>query len=79
MRRTILTETGRTILVDHCPLCGREAELITFPSGYIIKAHGSTDVYVTSCAATGFSFEDARAMARIREEGGERFRLAAHP
>lgn len=79
MRRKILTETGRTRLVDDCPLCGREVNLIGFPSGDIIKAHGSTDVYVTSCAATGFSFEDARAMARIREEGGERFRTAAHP
>lgn len=49
--------------------CAPTARLV----GYHVNQAGR------SCWVSGYSVDYARAVGRIRERGGERFRLAAHP
>ena len=66
-----------------CPVCRRAASEATGPC----RETGETDLLIgyhsepggRQCWAVGYSWEAVRAMARILKEGGDRFRLAAHP
>lgn len=60
-----------------CPACGRVVWLARLLSGTVYCHVGNGD---ETCFGEAFvQPADAEAVRRIREQGGERFRLAAHP
>lgn len=81
MLRERVSDDGRVTLVRDCPLCGLEAGLSLTEDGtaLVLRAHLAGLSPAVMCGATYFSPEDAQAVARIRDEGGDRLRLAAHP
>lgn len=65
--------------VIECPVCGDLVDtgrMTGSLKGYI-PGHGPGGWQV--CDASGLTVDEALAIAVIRAEGGERFRLAAHP
>jgi hypothetical protein len=72
--------------MERCPVCGvpaphawgvaRENDDVT-PTARLIGWH--TNPSGRGCWAADYSVDYARAIGRIREQGGERLRLAAHP
>ncbi|MER7487940.1 hypothetical protein ABTY20_18935 [Streptomyces sp. NPDC126497] len=66
-----------TIGTEICPACGRVVWLVRLPAGpaYFHGAYGDSLCLGESFVRAG----DAEAVRRIRERGGERLRLAAHP
>ncbi len=68
---------GTVIGPELCPACGRVTWLVRVLSGLWLS-HGA---YGDGLCLGGEYVrpEDAEAVRRIREQGGERLRLAAHP
>lgn len=66
-----------TIGVEICPACGRVTWLVRLHTG-AAYFHGGYDRDL--CLRESFVYTDeAESVRRIRERGGERLRLAAHP
>lgn len=62
-----------------CPACGRVAWLVRLHSG-LAYCHTPRSYGDVPCLGNEFSWPDeAEAVRRIRAQGGERLRLAAHP
>lgn len=67
-----------------CPVCGLRT-LITYGTdlwggyGPAVLAHTVPGEQHRPCVASRMHPEDAAAVGKILAEGGERFRLAAHP
>lgn len=67
-----------------CPVCGTRS-LIAYGTdlwgdyGPAVLAHTVPGAPMRSCVTSRMNPEDAEAVGRILAEGGERFRLAAHP
>lgn len=73
--------------VESCPVCGSPEAVITLGRPMEADEVGSpvrvigwhTAASGRGCWIVGYSASFAQAVARIREQGGEQFRLAAHP
>lgn len=66
--------------VIECPVCGGRVDISSLADslrGTHIPGHGPGSWQL--CEASGLRRDEALAIALIREEGGERLRLAAHP
>lgn len=57
----------------------RQRQRIQIPLHTRGRAIRLPDWDAADCPASGVWLDEAQAIVRIREEGGERFRLAAHP
>lgn len=68
----------------NCPVCGRST-LAAYGTdvwgeyGPVVLSHTVPGAWRTSCVASRIHPEEAVSIGRILAEGGERFRLAAHP
>lgn len=62
-----------------CPVCGALVDPGAMGAALRdthLPGHGP---WLRQCEASGLRRDEASAIAAIREQGGERFRLAAHP
>lgn len=62
--------------MTECPACGQLTLLDTL-EGVVVYLHGPSTASL--CLGTFVPVPDALAVQRMRDEGGERLRLAAHP
>lgn len=72
--------------MEKCPVCGAATPHVWGSSAEVSETAPAAKVigvHVTPagrcCWVVGYSVDFARAVGRIREQGGERFLLAAHP
>lgn len=75
LREGLSAVTDMVIGTEMCPACGRVVWLVRLHAGPAYSHLG-----VGPCLGDSFlPVRDAEAVRRIRERGGERLRLAAHP
>jgi hypothetical protein len=70
---------GTVIGPELCPACGRVTWLVRLHSGPVY-CHTPRTYGDVTCLGTEYTRPgEAETVRRIREQGGERLRLAAHP
>lgn len=71
-----------------CPVCGADVRLLLRPYDGLSLVHTLIDPHMAArehaavrgvCFVSGMPLDDVLAVVRIRDEEGDRLRLAAHP